>query len=164
MRSTVDEKKRSLLSEFSEWRKCVLDTAALIPSEYHDQPLLGVWSIKDLLAHLIGWDYSNIEAVKAVIEGKLPEFYRYIDKDWRSYNARLVGLYKKETVPELIQDAYVSHHALNAQVVDIPAKEFFGDKGVRYRGYKVTIARLIEADIKDAKIHSEQIRDFLAKI
>ena len=164
MRSTVDEKKRLLLSEFSEWRKCVLDTAALIPSEYHDQPFLGVWSIKDLLAHLIGWDYSNIEAVKAVIEGKLPGFYGYIDKDWRSYNAHLVGLYKKGTVPELIKDAYVSHLALSAQVTDLPAKEMFGDKGVRSRGYKVTIARLIEADIKDAKIHSEQIREFIANI
>lgn len=164
MRLSVDEKKRLLLSEFSEWRQHILDTAALIPPDYHDQAFLGIWSIKDLLAHLIGWDYANIEAVKAVIEGKLPEFYGYIDKDWRSYNARLVGLYKKDTVFELIRDARVSHRALNDQVAEIPAKELFGDKGVRYRGYKVTLARLIEADIKDARIHSEQIREFMARI
>jgi hypothetical protein len=164
MRSTVDEKKQMLLSSLVEVRQQLLDTASCIPLEQHEQVFLGIWSIRDLLAHLIGWDYSNIEAIKAVSEGRLPAFYAHIDKDWHSYNAHLVSLHKKGTVTDLIKNAQVSQRALVDRLTITPARELFQDNGVRYRGYKVTIARLIEAETEDEEVHSEQIKEFVAEI
>jgi hypothetical protein len=152
-----------LWSEFSAGRQRILDMAALITPENQDQSFLGTWSIKDLLAHLVGWDHSNIAAVKAVREGKLPSFYGYIDKDWHSYNARLVGLYKKGTMADLIRDAQVSQQVLMDLLAALPARDLFRDFGVRHRGYKVTIARLIEAESKDERRHFEQVKDFVAQ-
>jgi hypothetical protein len=164
MRSTVDEKKQKLLSSLVEARQQLLDTASSIPIERHEQVFLGIWSIKDLLAHLIGWDYSNIEAIKAVSEGRLPEFYAHIDKDWHSYNAHLVSLHKKGTVADLIKNAQASQRALVDQLTIIPARELFQENGVRYRGYKVTIARLIEAETEDEEVHSVQVKEFVTRI
>jgi len=45
----------------------------------------------------------------------------------------------------------------------IPPEYFNRDFGVRFRGYKVTIQRLLEADIKDVLIHHQQIADFFGK-
>jgi hypothetical protein len=164
MRSTVDEKKQMLLSRLVEVRRQFLDAASSIPLEQHEQVFLGIWSIKDLLAHLIGWDHSNIEAVKMVSERRLPAFYTQIDKDWHSYNAYLVSLYKKGTAADLIKSAQVSHRALVDRLTIIPARELFQDNDVRFRGYKVTIARLIEAETEDEKVHSEQVKEFVAEI
>ena len=164
MRFTADEKKQLLLSGFVEGRQRILETASLIPLDKQEQSFLGTWSVKDLLAHLIGWDYSNLEAIQMVSEGRLPAFYEYIDKDWRSYNARLVSLYKKGSVKDLIKAAQISQRALLDLLTPIPAKDLFHDYGVRFRGYKVTIARLIEADTKDVKAHCEQVKEFVAKI
>ncbi|MFH1524285.1 MAG: ClbS/DfsB family four-helix bundle protein [Chloroflexota bacterium] len=164
MRSTANEKKQILLSSFIETRRQLLDYASSIPSERHEQVFLGIWSIKDLLAHLIGWDHSNIEAIEAVSERRLPEFYAQIDKDWHSYNAHLVSLYKKGAVADLVKNAQVSHRALVDRLTATPARELFQDNGIRYRGYKVTIARLIEAEMGDECVHMEQVKGFAAKI
>ena len=164
MRSTADDKKQELLSGFVEVRRNLLAFSAQIPFEAQEQVFLGIWTMRDLLAHLIGWDHSNLEAIQAVFVSRLPAYYEYIDKDWRSYNARLVSLYKKGTLPDLIKAAQVSQGALIDRLTPIPAKDLFHDYGVRFRGYKVTIARLIEADTKDVKTHLEQVKEFVAKI
>jgi hypothetical protein len=44
------------------------------------------------------------------------------------------------------------------QTVQLSA--FNKDFGVRFRGYKVTIQRLLEAELKDEQIHLQQIADF----
>jgi hypothetical protein len=164
MRSTADEKKRELLSGFVEVRRNLLTFSEQIPLDEHDQIFLGIWSIKDLLAHIIGWDHSNLEAVQAVSTGKLPAFYKYIDKDWQTYNAQLVSLYKKGSLADMIEATRVSQRALFNLLTSLPAKDLFHDYGVRFRGYKVTIARLIKADTKDVKAHLEQVKEFVAKI
>jgi hypothetical protein len=164
MRSTADDKKQELLSGFIEVRRNLLAFSAQIPFDEQEQVFLGVWSMRDLLAHLIGWDYSNLEAVQAVSTGKLPAFYKYIDKDWRTYNAQLVSLYKKGSLADLIEATRVSQHALFDLLTSLPAKDLFQDYGVRFRRYKVTIARLIKADTKDVKAHLEQVKEFVAKI
>jgi hypothetical protein len=42
----------------------------------------------------------------------------------------------------------------------IPAENFNKDFGVRFRGYRVTIQRLLEAEQKDEETHLQQIMDF----
>jgi hypothetical protein len=45
-------------------------------------------------------------------------------------------------------------------VETVPAEELSRDTGVRFRGYKVTIARTLEAEVKDEKVHHAQIEEF----
>ncbi len=164
MRSTPEEKKRTLLVGFVEGRRNLFSLAEQIHIRLQDQVFLGTWSIRDMLAHLIGWDYSNLEAIQAILSSRLPAFYGFIDKDWRSYNARLVDMYKKGDVPDLIQAGRVSMKVLVERLAELPANDIYKDHGVRYRGYKVTIARLVEAETKDEVVHLEQIQGFLATI
>ncbi len=164
MRSTPEEKRKALVDGFVEGRENLFILAGQFPIHLQDQVFLGTWSIRDLLAHLIGWDYSNLESIQAISTSRLPPFYEFIDKDWQTYNARLVGMYKKGDVSDLVQAGRASQKVLVDRLADLPAEDFYKDHGVRYRGYKVTIARLIEAETRDELVHLEQLNSFIATI
>lgn len=140
-----------------EARQNILAEVSKLSSVEHDQVFLGVWSIKDLLAHLIGWDRTTLRAVKSVLKGQLPSFYKYHDRDWQTYNAMLVKKHKKDSVDELLAEARASQAALLKFLQTVPPEQFNKDFGVRFRGYRVTIQRLLEADIEDDQIHRQQI-------
>ena len=128
-----------------------------------DQVFLGIWSIKDLMSHFIGWDKTNLAAVKSVLDGQVPAFYEHRDPDWRNYNAILVKKNKKNSIQELITTAKDSQQRLIKFLQTIPPENFNKDFGVRFRGYKVTIQRLLEAETKDEQIHLQQIIDYFEK-
>ena len=153
-------RKEGLLSGLIEVRQKILQEVIPISDEERDQPFLGIWSIKDMLAHLAGWDYANLEGVRAVLVGMLPPFYSYHDRDWKKYNAILVAKYKQDSFPELMELLSISQRALTEFLGTVPAEAFNKDFGVRFRGYKVTVQRLLEAETRDEQIHYQQIQDY----
>jgi hypothetical protein len=156
-------KKEQLLVDLQEARVEILREASALPAKKRDEVFLGIWSVKDVLAHLAGWDYTNIEAIKSVLAGNLPSFYKYHDHDWQTYNAMLVEKYRKGSFRELLATVRTSHKKLVNFLQTIPPEHFSRDFGVRFRGYRVTIQRLLQADIKDVQIHHQQIVDFFGK-
>jgi hypothetical protein len=138
----------------------LLAAVTLLPPEKQIEVFLGTWNVRDLLAHVIGWDYTNIQAAKDILAGQLPQFYAHHDHDWRTYNAELVREYGKENWDELLAGVANSCHELIAFFGTVPAEEFDEDRGLRFRGYKVTIARLLEADVKDVTAHAAQVVAF----
>jgi len=154
-------RKGKIISELIETRKSILDAASSPPSAALDEVFLGVWSIKDLVAHLVGWDLANIEAVEAILAGRLPAFYAHHDHDWKTFNAGLVARHKSDDFGKLISSVEDSHRELVDLLTTLPAEEFTKDRGVRFKGYKVTIARLLEAEIDDERMHHAQVKDFL---
>ena len=154
-------RKSELLSKLIETRTAILNAASQLPPKAHDTVFLGIWSIKDLIAHLVGWDFTNIEAAKAIQSGRLPEFYARFDKDWKTYNAELVANYKQDDFNEMLAIARDSHRQLVAYLENLPAEAFEKDFGVRSgRKYKVTIVGLLLAEWKDECEHLGQIMCF----
>jgi hypothetical protein len=125
---TAQAKKDKIISGLVETRRKILDAASSLPPDKQDEIFLGVWSAKDLLAHLVGWDFTNIEAVGALLGGKLPDFHSYHDPDWRTYNARLVKEYKKDDLAELLSSVEDSLQELVGCLKTVPAEEFDKDR------------------------------------
>ena len=156
--------KQELLSAVIETRTSILYAVSGLSPEIQNTVFLGVWLVKDLIAHLIGWDFTNLAVAKDIQAGKLPEFYAHYDKDWKTYNAGLVAKYKRDDFEELLALARDSHSQLITYLQSVPAQAFERDFGVRSgRNYKVTIARLLRVELEDEKVHLEQMRDFMAK-
>lgn len=153
-------RKEQILSDLMETRRKLLAASSSLSSAQGDQVFLGVWSVRDLLAHLIGWDNSNLEAAKRVLNGQVPAFYEHHDRDRQTYNAMLVKKYKKKSSRELLVKAKTSQEKIIRFMQTIPPEHFNKDFGVRFRGYKVTIQRLLEAETKDEQTHLQQILDF----
>jgi hypothetical protein len=152
--------KDQVISALIEARQNILREVSGLSDEDQDRVFLGIWSVRDLLAHLTGWDYTNIDAVREIMSGKLPGFYDHHDRDWRTYNAMLVSKYKRGSINEQIDLLQSSQHKLIEFLETIPPEAFNKDFGVRFRGYKVTVQRLLEADTKDVQMHCKQITDF----
>ena len=163
MNTKAQAKKEWLISEMQRVRSELLTEATALSRKERDTVFLGIWSVKDLLSHLAGWDYANLDAAKNIIEGKLPSFYEHRDRDWQTYNAMLVKKYRRNNFRELLAVLKKSQKKLVAYVQTIHPEDFNKDFGVRFRGYKVTIQRLLEADIKDVQIHHQQTVDFFGK-
>lgn len=152
--------KEAIPSALVSVRQNILTESSALSKGDQDRIFLGVWSIKDLLAHLAGWDFTNARAVKSVLAGKVPSFYKYHDRDWQTYNARLVKKYREDSFSDQLAAVEVSQKKLIAYLQSVPPEYFKKDFGVRFRGYKVTIQRLLEAELKDEQVHFQQIVDF----
>ena len=153
-------RKEQILASLKETRQSILAEASNLSKRQWDEAFLGIWSMKDLLAHLIGWDHTNLEAIQEVLAGKLPAFYEYRDPDWRAYNAMLVKRYKVDSSKDLLSRVKASQEKLIQFLRTVPPENFNKDFGVRFRGYKVTIQRLLDAERGDEQIHLQQIMDF----
>jgi uncharacterized damage-inducible protein DinB len=165
MRSTARVKKEVLVTKLKEARNALLAAVTALPQPAWDTPFLGVWSAHDIVAHLIGWDAVNLEAIRAIMQGLLPAFYAQYDTDWRSFNAELVTQHKCPTLEETLSAAQASHQNLLQALDALPADEMIRDHGVRSpRGRKVTVAMLLSAEAGDERKHSEQIRAFATQL
>ncbi len=161
-KDTPENKKKELLHALREVREKIFAASAALPLEKQEMIFLGVWGIRELLAHLAGWDYANREAAEATLAERLPAFYAHYDKDWKTYNALLVAEYRRDDLHEQVALARQSHQELVAHLETVFPSDFVKDSGVRFHGWRVTIERLLRAEISDEEKHFEQIAAFAA--
>lgn len=112
---------------------------------------LGEWSAKELLAHLIGWDYTNCAAVQDILSGRKPAFWSHYDRDWRAYNAMLVREYRQDRWTDLIASARRSHRALMDCLHSVPATEYLKRR---------KLVSLLRAEARDEETHYRQIAHY----
>ncbi len=155
--------KETLLAQFTAVRTKILETARTFAPDRRDEIFLGEWSALDLIAHLIGWDYTYLGAVDDLAAGELPAFYALRDEDWATYNRYLVQQYFKPDWAELLAAAKQSQQKLLDCLQTVPEAEFDQDRGVHYDGSPVTIARLIRAEVKDEEEHYQQLKAWAGK-
>jgi hypothetical protein len=163
MNTKAQAKKDRIIGEMQRVRSELLTEVAALSRKERDTVFLGIWSVREMLAHLAGWDFANLDAVKSIMAGRLPSFYEHKDRDWQTFNAMLVKKYRRNTLREQLATLKRSQQMLVGYLQTIPPEDFNRDFGVRFRGYRVTIQRLLEADIKDVQIHHQQIVDFFGK-
>ena len=160
-RATDEERKSELISGLRDVRQRILSLASdLLPSQW-DEVYLGIWSPREMLAHLAGWDDTNCNAADEVLAGELPTFYKFYDKGWVSYNAMLVQKYTCSGCGDLLLRVRESHEKMIASFGLIPAREIWKDRGIRARGWKVTIGRLLQAELSDEEEHYSQLKAFI---
>ena len=160
MRNSPEAKKTQTVADLAAARAEVIGAIAALAPEDRDTVFLGAWSAHDIAAHLIGWDHANLEAVEAILAGRLPAFYQHYDTDWRSFNAGLVAQHKQSTAAETLAAAMTSHQALLDRLAALPAADLSRDTGVRSpRGRRVTVAMLLAAEAGDERRHAAQISE-----
>jgi len=143
--------KDGIISGLVEARRKILDATNSLPPAAQDEVFLGEWSVKDLLAHLVGWDYTNLTAVQEILAGQKPGFWEHHDRDWKSYNAQLVAEHRRDDLAELVAAVEQSHRKLIGFLQTVPADEYAKRK---------TIATLLRAETKDEEEHHRQVEEF----
>jgi hypothetical protein len=146
-------KKDEIISGLVAARTLLLDSAISLAPRAQDEVFLGEWSVKDLLAHLVGWDHTNLSAVEEILAGQKPGFWAHYDRDWKSYNAQLVAEYKRDGFSELATAAEQSHRELIDYLQTVPADQYLKRR---------QIGSLLRAETEDEEEHHRQIQEFNA--
>jgi hypothetical protein len=160
MKQAASVFKDNLLFGLKAIRESILSEVFALPAEARNRVFLGTWSVMDLLAHLAGWDFTNLQAAHDILDGLLPEFYEHHDRDWKTYNAALVAKYGCADFREQIELVRDAQKQLMEYLQTLSTEDYKLDTGVRAKGIKVTIARLLQAELEDETIHFEQIVEF----
>ena len=158
MRRTIEDRKQELIIGLKGARIDIFNSIAQLPVERLGEVFLGEWSIKDLLAHLVGWDFTNLQAIQDILSGRPPAFFRYYDQDWRSYNKSLVEKYKIEPFSELLAKAQASHQEFVSFLEALSAEQLVNGKTRSESGRTVTVRNLLQAETRDEQTHAMQIR------
>lgn len=149
-----------LVTALRDVRDQILDSSSMVTAERRDEVFLGTWDLKDLLAHLIGWDYTNVAAIGELTAGRLPAFYAAYDRDWAAFNAGLVQRYKTDDWDALVESVRGSQQAAAEALRSLPAEELERDRGLVWRDHRITLRGILNAALRDERVHSEQIRAF----
>lgn len=85
---------------------------------------LGAWSVKEIVAHIIGWHHEMQPALERLARGErpIPEGVSYDDVD--AWNARLAAGAKDREVSELLLDLDRSHEAFMQAADRVPAERW----------------------------------------
>jgi hypothetical protein len=158
-----EEEKDRLINSLVEVRREIVQLADSLPRSMQTEVFLGTWSASELLAHLAGWDHTNMDAAQEVMAGRVPSFFAHHDRNWASYNEALVARFRRNDFGRLVRDVERSHRELIRCLEAIPAAEIDRDRGLRSRGWKVTIGRLLRAERQDEIEHLEQLRAFASQ-
>jgi hypothetical protein len=157
----AEQRKQQVLSDLATARMGILDIARRLPVSKQRKVFLGIWSPRHLIAHLVGWDATNLKASGELLASKLPSFYKHHDPNWAAYNAKLVARHNRGSFKSLVAAAESSHWRLLARLERVPASEITRDRSIRFRGWKVTIERLLAAEASDERTHLKQLRRFV---
>jgi len=151
----------SLIAEFNRVRGDLLEAVSSVPPELRNQPFVGAWDISDIVAHTVGWDYTNIEALPDFCAGRLPAFFARFDADWAAINADLIARYRLEEWDALLASLRNSGRAFEDAMralsdADLDNVSFWGRRRITLRGMMRAVAR-------DESEHVAQVCAFVAE-
>jgi hypothetical protein len=150
-----------LIAEFDRVRAELLDAVLSVPSERRDEPFLGTWDVKDVIAHTVGWDYTNIEALPDFRTGRLPAFFARYDTDWATINADLVARYRLEDWDALIASLRESQSAFTDAMRTLGDTDL--DNVALWGKRRITLRGMMRAVSRDESEHVAQIRALVSE-
>ncbi len=149
---TIDE-------QIAKFRRAVAELSATV--EKLDFELFlhhpGTWSPRDIVAHLIGWNYAVVAGSEQLRRGELPFYDVDPGEGYRRVNAELVRRYSSTDRAVLLAELEVSAAALAGYLATLDAATWSRDSGVRHRGEALSILGTAGELIADYDHHRQQI-------
>src|SRR3989344_3693298 len=74
-----------------------------LDSEDWNKQVTERWTVKDVTAHMVGWERKDVEEIRRIWETKSPPWWKN-NPNYDEFNAKWVEFYKKYTPEELIAE------------------------------------------------------------
>lgn len=147
--------KNFLLHRIDETREKIED---LLPEIDPDKEIYPGWTIKDMLAHMTGWDDATIASLRAHMVGCLPSIpaIRSLDK----YNALTISSRKDLDYDHVLKEWRVARQVLRTLIEQMPEDKFFSPVIVPW-GKKTTVTHLVDIFRGHEEEHARDIITWL---
>jgi hypothetical protein len=137
--------KEQLLKDIHTERRRLENQLSTLSAEVMMQPgVTGIWSVKDILAHLVAWEKLFLEWYSTGLRGCTPEITP-VGMCQKSIDALNQGIYAKNqwrSLDEILLEFYTSYHEILAVIEAIPEEEMFISGRFNWTG-KLTLADYI---------------------
>jgi hypothetical protein len=118
----------------------------------------GPWSPRDIVGHLIGWNYNIRRGCEQIRAGSAPSYHADGPNDYRTLNAEFIARYNSTDRGVLLAELGRGKDELASYVQALPDLDWDKDFGARhYRGGPATVARSIESLTRDYLDHAAEI-------
>ncbi len=150
-----------LIAEFNRVRDALVDAVSSLPASLRDEPFVGSWDVRDVVAHTVGWDYTNVEALPDFRAGRLPAFFADYDSDWAAINASLIERYRLEDWEALMASMTASRRAFVDAMRRLDDSDL--DNVALWCKRRITLRSMMRAVSSDESEHVRQVRTFRAE-
>src|SRR5262249_5600569 len=143
------DEKRRLLTELDQARERVIRLIAGLDGQWEFYP---GWTVKELLAHMTGWDEATSDSLRAYAEGRESAIasYRGIDE----YNSRSVATRTHLHFDRVKLEWEQARKELKAVIQDMPDEKYAGE--VLYPwGQRGPLSALVDVIIDHEHEHVE---------
>ena len=143
------------IKEYKKAREKFLEAVNRFPEGKRIVKLFGTWSIKDMLAHIVGWECLSVEKVRAIKNRQLPEWIEDVDKQ----NAKVVKEFENKDWSEVYAALIKSGNEMIQEYESLPAELCVKQAGPNL---KYTPQRFLEQETKHyQENHLQKIEHYL---
>jgi hypothetical protein len=116
--------KQELLNQAAREYKAFHESLQGLNEEHLTEVWLGTWSIKDIVAHIIGWHSEMGPALERIARGErpVPQGVSYDDVD--GWNAKFVAARRGAEAADLLLELDKSHERFMHQADAVPEDRF----------------------------------------
>jgi hypothetical protein len=144
-----------LLHRMDETRKKIEE---LLPQIGPQKEIYPGWTIRDMLAHMTGWDDATIDSLRAHVVDRSPslEAIRSLDE----YNARTVTSRQDLDYDRVLKEWRLTRQVLRTIIEQMPEDKFFSPVIVPW-GEKATVTYLVDMFRDHEEVHTKDIVEWL---
>ena len=116
--------KQELLNQAAREYRAFHESLQGLNEEHLNEVWLGTWSIKDIVAHIVGWHSEMGPALERIARGErpVPEGVSYDDVD--AWNAKFVAARRGAEAADLLLELDKSHERFMHQADAVPEERF----------------------------------------
>jgi hypothetical protein len=151
----TSEDRDFLLHRLDETRSKIEDLLLKIDGDYEIYP---GWSVKELLAHMTGWDDATIDSMRAHMQGHPPSVpaIRSLDQ----YNALTVSSRIDLDFDQIVKEWRLTRQVLRTIIEQMPEDKFFEPLTVPWVK-KATVTYLVDMFRDHEEEHAQDLNKWL---
>jgi uncharacterized damage-inducible protein DinB/predicted RNase H-like HicB family nuclease len=129
IREVLAARRDRLLAHLAAEREALLrPLAGLEEVRLTEEPVLGDWSVKDVLVHVAAWDRWQDQAMRSLLAGGVPDFAESEDVD--VFNARAVAQWRDRSLAEVMAELRAARSTWVAWLHGLSEEAFFRPRSV----------------------------------
>lgn len=153
--------KAEVIEQYGEDYEAFLAAFSQFPEKHYDDQILNNWGIKEILAHMAGWDLETIKAIQAAQKGELPWFFDSENKV-DTFNLEQVEKRKFISIPEVLAEMEVNHKKLIGFLEQFPKHLWHQGFGNMWHQQDVTPS--LVCSYRHYAAHRQDILKYLEKL
>ena len=115
---------------------------------------------RDIVAHLIGWNYHAIEASDFIRRGEVPPSLIDTGEDFSAVNGASMARFASRDRAELLGQLRTSAEAYDAMLAALPEAEWGDNHGVTLGDWVVTNGSFVRIMIHEFAHHRQEVADW----